>query len=108
MNQYTGFEGVDYIQAAAAMREEAGEMTVFVINADPTERHELTLDARSFEGWTFAEHLQMAADDAKSARNTYEHPDAVLPAVNGETTCEKGTVRACLAPLSWNVFRFTK
>lgn len=108
MNQYTGFEDVDYIQAAAAMREEAGEMTVFVINADPADRHELTLDVRSFEGWTFAEHLEMATDDVKHVCATYEHPDAVLPVVNGETICEKGTLHACLAPLSWNVFRFTK
>ena len=37
MNQYGGFEGVETVQAAAALNAEAGEMTVFVINADPNE-----------------------------------------------------------------------
>ena len=107
MNQYGGFTGVQTIQAAAALNEEAGEMTVFVINADAEEEQELKLDARGFEGWKFAEHIEMFAEDPE-AQNTWDHPDRILPVKNTETKAEKGVVTARLKKESWNVLRFTK
>ncbi|MBE6754605.1 MAG: alpha-L-arabinofuranosidase [Ruminococcaceae bacterium] len=107
MNQYTGFENVDYIQSAAALNEAAGEMTVFVINADTEAQHQLTLDARGFEGWRFVEHIHMFSADP-DAITSYDAHSAVLPTVNTAAVCEKGTVTAMLEPLSWNVFRFEK
>lgn len=108
MNQYTGFEDVDYVQTAAALNEEKGEMTVFVICADPAEKQEFTLDARGFEDWRFEEHICMFAKDAKNDRNTFEHPDTVLPIRNEKTKAHNGVVSAILEPLSWNVFRFVR
>ena len=107
MNQYGGFTGVQTIQAAAALNEAAGEMTVFVINADAAEEQELKLDARGFEGWQFAEHIEMFAEDPE-AQNTWDHPDRILPVRNTETKAEKGIVTARLKKESWNVLRFTK
>jgi alpha-N-arabinofuranosidase len=107
MNQYAGFEGVDYIQAAAAVNEAENEMTVFVINADWEDREEFTLDVRGFEGWKFAGHTWMYSDD-EEAHNSFEHPDVLLPKPNPDAKCEKGVVSAVLPKLSWNVFRFTK
>ena len=60
MNQYGDFDDVAYVQAAAALNEEDGELAVFVINADWEDAQAFTLDARGFEGWRFAEHLTMA------------------------------------------------
>lgn len=107
MNQYTGFDNVDYIQTAAAMNEEKGEMTVFVISADPVQKQAFTLDVRGFEGWQFREHISMSAADPKHDRNSYEQPDTVLPVSVPGTKADHGMVSAVLEPLSWNVFRFT-
>jgi alpha-N-arabinofuranosidase len=107
MNQYGGFTGVQTIQAAAALNEEAGELTVFVINADAAEEQELKLDARGFEGWQFTEHIEMFAE-TPDAQNTWDHPDRILPVKNPDTRAEKGILTARLKKESWNVLRFKK
>lgn len=107
MNQYAGFENVAYIQAAAALSGEEDEMTVFVINADWEEEHELTLDVRGFENWRFAGHTAMWSDDP-AARNTWDRPDVLLPRPRPDAKFEKGLCTAVLPKLSWNVFRFLK
>lgn len=107
MNQYGGFTGVQTIQAAAALDEEAGELAVFVINADAEEEQELKLDARGFESWQFTEHIEMFTDDPE-AQNTWDRPDRILPVRNTETKAEKGVVTARLKKESWNVLRFKK
>ena len=105
MNQYAGFEGVDTIQAAAALDEEAGEMTMFVINADLEHAQQLSLDIRGFAGWAFVEHLEMHAD-SPDARNTWECPDTLVPRPVADTRFEAGMVQARLEKASWNVLRF--
>ncbi len=107
MNQYGDFDDVAYVQAAAALNEEAGELTVFAINADDVDAQELTLDTRSFTGWRFVEHTALYADDL-NACNTYVSPDVLLPRAVGDTRCDNGTVTATLPKLSWNMFRFTR
>ena len=105
MNQYGDFEGVPCIQAAAALNEEAGEMTVFVINADVADCHELSLDVTAFAGWAFREHSALYTEDP-DACNDVDHPDAIVPRKIGATRCEAGQLTAVLQPLSWNMFRF--
>ena len=107
MNQYGDFTGVPYVQAAAAFNEEAGELTVFVANADWQDEQQFTLDVSVFEGWQFAEHIEMFSEDTE-AYNNYEHPDTILPVSVPDTTCAGGQVQAMLKPLSWNMFRFVK
>ena len=98
---------METVQAAAAMDEEAGELSIFVINADLNEPQLLTLDARGFDGWKFEGHTEMYAD-APDAANSYEHPDRLIPRENGETSCDGGTVTARLEKASWNILRFSK
>ena len=107
MNQYGGFTGVQTVQAAAALNEEAGELTVFVINGDPAVDQELQLDVRGFEGWRFTEHIEMFSEDP-AASNSWDAPDRILPKVNGETRADRGILTARLRKESWNVFRFVK
>ena len=97
---------LETIQAAAALNGEAGELTVFVINADPAEDQELSLDVRGFEGWRFVEHIEMFAE--REAQNTWDHPDRILPRSNPDTKMEKGLLAARVRKESWNVFRFTR
>ena len=107
MNQYGGFTGVQTVQAAAALDEEAGELTVFVINADREEDQELKLDVRGFEGWRFEEHLEMYARSAEDF-NSFDHPEVLVPRANGKASLEKGVLTATLRKESWNVLRFKK
>ena len=107
MNQYNGFENVDYIQTAAALNEAENELYVFVLNADREEDGEFTLDARGFEGWKFAEHTTMYSDDPEAA-NTFDKPNTIVPRKVNETRCKNGICSAILPKLSWNVFRFEK
>lgn len=107
LNQYNGFENVQFIQAAAALNEEDGEFTVFVGNTDWEDEHEFTLDVSNFAGYKFVEHLAMSSDDP-DARNTYENQDVLKLVANADAKCENGIVTATLKPISWNVFRFKK
>ncbi len=107
MNQYSDFENVPYIQCAAVLNDEANELTVFVINADEKDEHELTLNAEAFEGYAFREHIFMHTDDPDAA-NSYENPSAIQPEQDAETQSRNGVLTAALKPLSWNMFRFEK
>ena len=107
MNQYGGFTGVKTVQAAAALREDEGELNIFVINADLKEPQELAADLRAFEGWELKEHTEMYARSENDA-NSFEHPDVLVPRKNGETRMEGGVLKAVLRPASWNVFRLRR
>ena len=106
MNQYGGFTGVETVQAAAALNEEAEELTVFVINADAEDSQDLRLDLRAFEGWQLTEHLEMFTESPETF-NSWEHPDRLLPRRNEKTRMDHGEVAAVLRPESWNVLRFS-
>ena len=106
MNQYGGFTGADTVQAVAALNEKAGELTVFVINADLEDAQQFTMDVRGFEGFTFLEHIEMHADTPDAA-NTFERPETLIPRRVQDTRCEGGILSAKLEKASWNVFRFT-
>ena len=106
MNQYMGFENVPTVTAAAALDEEKSELTVFVINADEKEEQLLSMDLRGFEGLSLIEHLSMSSE-SQDDRNTYEHPDQILPRPCPETKLDGGLAEAKLKPLSWNMLRFS-
>ena len=106
MNQYAGFEGVETVQAAAALDGENGALTVCVINADLEEDQLLTADLRGFAGWRLEEHLEMHAGSGGLA-NTWDRPDTLVPRPVGGTALDGGILTAELRPASWNVFRFT-
>ena len=106
-NQYADINNVPYVTAAAALNEEAGEFTVFVVNGDWEEEEELTLDVKAFEGYHFVEHVTMYTDDPDAA-NSYEDPDVIKPVACKDTKCENGKLTATMKKMSWNMFRFEK
>ncbi len=106
MNQYAGFENVQTIQAAAVLNEEAGELNVYVINADLKDAQELELDIRAFEGWTFKEQISMSAPEDRF--NTFDHPDNIVPVCKKGAAVEGGRASVLLDPASWNILRFEK
>ena len=94
------------VTCAAALNAEQGELSVFVINADPGQDQPLTLDLRGFDGLRMLEHLEMASSNP-AARNTFNTPDAILPRPVKATKEEKGIVTAEIRKMSWNLFRFS-
>ena len=107
MNQYGGFTGVKTVQAAAALQEDAGELNVFVINADLNEPQELKADLRAFAGWRLESHTEMYAGSAED-RNSFDHPDVLLPRKNAGSRLDGGVLTSVLQPASWNVFTLKK
>lgn len=104
--QYQPREGLPYLDTAAALQEENGELCIFVINRHPRDEIRAAVDVGAFPGCRLEEHIQMYSPDP-DAVSTWEHPDAVLPETNTETVMADGIVKAGFAPLSWNILRFS-
>jgi alpha-N-arabinofuranosidase len=106
-SQYSSREGLPFLDTAAALDEEKGELNLFVIHRGWESEQTVCVDVSGFEGWSLTEHIQMYSDDLNAA-NTFENPNAVVPTVNKSAVFENGKVSACLKSLSWNIFRFHK
>ena len=106
-SQYTGKEGLNYIDAASAWDREKERLTVFVINRSQETEYPLTLDVSGFEGYTFQEHQEIYCDDPE-CRNTYEEPDRIRPQAHQGGNFEKGLLKTHVKPLSWNVIIMKK
>ena len=106
-SQYPTKEGVPYIDAASAWDQDAGRVTIFVINKSETEEYPLTIDATGFEGYSFKEHLEMYTDDW-DAKNTFEDPDRIHPVPVVGVIEKDGKISTRVRPLSWNVLILEK
>lgn len=106
-SQYTGKEGVNYIDAASAWDKEREQLAVFVINRSEEEEYPLTLDVKGFEDYVFAGHQEMYTADLE-ARNTFEEPDRIKPVENQGGIFENNVLKTHVKPLSWNVILFRR
>ena len=106
-SQYTGKEGVNFIDSASAWDKENDRLTIFVINRNEDAEYPLTLDVKGFEGYRFEGHTEMYTEDMELA-NSYEDPNVVVPMENKDGVFEDGMLKTHVKPLSWNVFRFVK
>ncbi len=108
-SQYTGKEGVDYIDAATAYDEAGGRLTVFVINRSETEEYPLELDIKGFDELketSAYKHTQIYSPDF-DAKNSYGN-DLIVPSENADCSLEEGIFKTHVKPLSWNVITFEK
>jgi alpha-N-arabinofuranosidase len=98
------FGDVPYLESIATWNEDAGELTVFAVNRSLEE--ELLVEGRlsGFESCELIEHLVLAHEDPKAA-NKRESPLRVVPHRIDTTQVDKGSFRAVLPRLSWNVIR---
>ena len=89
---------------AAAVRQEDGSVTLFMVNRDLEEPAEVSLDLRSFGEFSSIEHRVLVHDDLK-AENTELNPFNVCP-----KTIEPPQSADCvvLPKASWNVIRLIK
>ena len=106
-SQYTGKEGVNYIDAASAWDKEAKRVAVFVINRSEDNEYPLTIDVKGFEGYQPVLHLETYSSDFE-AKNRYEDEMRIIPSENREYQFQNGLFTSHVKPLSWNVVLFEK
>jgi alpha-L-arabinofuranosidase len=96
---------VPVVDALATHDAESGTVTLFAINRG-AEAVALEAVLRELPQAAVAEHLVLADDDL-DAGNTPEAPDRVVPRAGSGARVEDGSLRAELAPYSWNVLRLS-
>lgn len=106
-SQYTGKEGVNYIDAATAWDKEQERVTVFVINRSEEEEYPLQIDLSGFEGYVPEQHIELSCDEL-DAKNSFEDPDRIKPVIKQEGTMKNGSFCTHVKPLSWNVISFVR
>ena len=103
------YTDVPLVEAAAVMNEETGEITVFAVNRSLENAITVDCNIRGFGDCSLIEHISLESDDLK-AKNTFEKPDLVKPAVRVDSAIDLGKskfeVQLCKA--SWNVIRFRR
>ena len=95
---------VPVLDAVATWDEEARAATVLAVNRDQEQPLTLEVDVRALPADVVREALTLADDD-RSARNTAEEPDRVVPRPNTTAQLTDGRLRVELPPVSWSVLR---
>ncbi|MBE5836156.1 MAG: alpha-L-arabinofuranosidase [Butyrivibrio sp.] len=104
-SQYTGKEGVNFIDAASAWDKDNNRLTVFVINRNEDAEYPLTVDLKGFEGYKPVNALALHTDNLDD-KNTFENEDVLLPKHIENYSFENGELKLYVKPLSWNVLVF--
>ena len=103
-SQYTGKEGVDYIDAACAWDKDNKRLSVFAINRNEDDDYPLTVDIRGFEGYKLSLATSMTAEDLE-VKNSFGN-ELIKPEPEDAHTFENGELKIRIKPLSWNVYVF--
>ncbi len=106
-SQYTGKEGLPYIDSASAWDKEGEYLTVFAINRNEEEEYPLTVDVSGFGDYIFDRHIEFCNPDLE-LKNSFENPEALKPVEHSGANFEQGILNTHVKPLSWNVIRFRK
>ena len=96
---------VPYLKVAA-VAEEAGSLSLFMLNRDLKQDMEVNLEARSFGRLALGQALELRHDDLQ-ATNTKDATERVKPAPLQGVTVDAGRLQATLKPASWNVIHVT-
>lgn len=91
---------VPAVEAAAVYDEDAHEIHVFALNSSLSSESHLELNLNGFNKPTVTAHIVFTGDDL-SERNTFDHPDNILPA-EGDTS--QSVDDLTLPQASWNVY----
>ncbi|MFJ8884143.1 alpha-N-arabinofuranosidase [Streptomyces sp. NPDC102402] len=94
----------DLLHATAVRDPETGAVTVFAVNRGQDAELPLEVALAGLDLERVAEHL-VVADADPEARNTLAEPERVLPHAAEGTALADGTLKAVLAPMSWNMIR---
>lgn len=94
------------IVSVSVWNEEKEELTIFAVNRNLEENHQLEISLGNFEDYTVVEKLEMISEDLK-AENTLEKQN-VAPFISFDIKLEEGKVFTDLKKASWNVIRLKK
>lgn len=106
-SQYTGKNGLNYIDCACAWDDNSGNLTLFVINRNQEKEYDLDIDISGFKGYKLNSHTELTSRDTEIC-SSFENPDVIVPCENKASSLSGGILSAKVKPLSWNVFRFEK
>lgn len=95
---------VPYLESTVTVDDESGAVTLFMVNRSQIEPIDVSVDVRSIGPVQLREWIVLSDADPEAA-NTAEHPDRVIPRLESGAVFDGGTLRAVLAPFSWNVIR---
>ena len=104
-SQYTGKEGVNFIDSASAWDKDNNRLTVFAINRNEDSDYPLTIDIKGFEGYKPVKAFKMRSNDW-DLKNSYENETLIAPVEETNYTFENGEFKLHIEPLSWNVYVF--
>ena len=104
-SQYTGKEGVNYIDSASAWDKESGRLAIFAINRNEDAEYPLTVDIKGFENYRPSAVYSMRTDDLE-LKHSYGNDAVIAPEEVSGYTFENGELKLYVKPLSWNVFVF--
>ena len=103
-SQYTGKEGVNFIDSASAWDRDNKRLTVFAINRSEENEYPLTIDIKGFEGYKPVMATSMTAENLEVS-NSYGN-EFIKPEEIAGSSFENGEFKAGIKPLSWNVYVF--
>ncbi|MFF1818936.1 alpha-N-arabinofuranosidase [Kribbella sp. NPDC058245] len=99
----TAFGRVPALWSTATYDEKTGEIAIFVVNRSETDKVDLEIPVGSLK---VAQHLALYDDD-RTAVNTADDPDRVVPRVIEGTEIVDGVCTATLPPASWHLIQLT-
>ena len=102
--QYTGKEGVNFIDSASAWDKDNKRLTVFAINRSEENEYPLTIDIKGIEGYKPVMATSMTAENLEVS-NSYGN-EFIKPEEIAGSSFENGEFKAGIRPLSWNVYVF--
>ncbi|WP_026504188.1 alpha-L-arabinofuranosidase C-terminal domain-containing protein [Butyrivibrio sp. NC3005] len=104
-SQYTGKEGVNFIDAASAWDKDNNRLTVFAINRNEESSYPLTIDVKGFEDYKVVSAFKMKTDDL-NLKNSFGNDTLISPESETVYTFDNGELKINIEPLSWNVYVF--
>ncbi len=104
-SQYTGKDGVNYVDCACAWDKDASRLSIFVINRNERDTYPLDLDLKGFsmfDGKSTVRHLEISSEDI-SIITEPDNDTLFAPKEVSEATLEESVIKTHIKPLSWNV-----
>lgn len=100
------FTDVTDVDSAAVYNEEKEELTIFAVNRDLEDDIVLETNIRSFEDYSFVEHITLNNNNLKTVNSSTEQ--AISPKNLKEHELNGGILKVSLPRQSWNVIRLKK
>ena len=105
-SQYTGKEGVNFVDCACAYDKENGKLNIFAINKNDKDEYPLSIDLKGFGNIVLDSHSEIACEDTGKV-TTPDEDDFFAPVKVSEAKIVDGVVKTHIKPLSWNVLEIS-